>query len=153
MKKKTKKMTRRKFIKTIGGAAGAVGLSTAIPQLLRPALAKTRDHILIGRPLPITGPVAAFTQSTPWLDDMAIESINKDGGIFIKEAGKKLPLKLKIVDTESNPTKAAALASRLIMMDKVDLIYVSCTPATVDPVAGVCERLQVPCISLKLSAP
>ncbi|MEJ2100336.1 MAG: ABC transporter substrate-binding protein [Desulfobacterales bacterium] len=146
MAKKTKKMTRRKFIKTIGGAAGAVGISTAIPQLLRPALAKTRDHILIGRPLPMTGPVAAFTQSTPWLDDMAIESINKDGGIFIKEAGKKLPLKLKIVDTESNPTKAASLASRLIMMDKVDIIYVSCTPATVNPVAGVCERMKVPAI-------
>ena len=147
MKKNTKKMTRRKFIKTIGGAAGAVGISTAIPQLLRSALAKTRDHILIGRPLPITGPVAAFTQSTPWLDDLAIESINKDGGIFIKEAGEKLPLKLKIVDTESNPTKAAAMASRLITMDKVDLIYVSCTPATVSPVAGVCERMQVPSIS------
>lgn len=147
MDKKTKGMTRRKFIKTVGSAAGAVGISTAIPRLLRPALAKTRDHILIGRPLPITGPVAAFTQSTPWLDDLAIESINKEGGIFIKEAGKKLPLKLKIVDTESNPTKAASMASRLIMMDKVDLIYVSCTPATVNPVAGVCERLQVPCIS------
>jgi branched-chain amino acid transport system substrate-binding protein len=147
MEKKTNGMTRRRFIKTMGSAAGAVGISAAIPQLIRPALAKTRDHILIGRPLPITGPVAAFTQSTPWLDDLAIESINKDGGIFIKEAGKKLPLKLRIVDTESNPTKAASLASRLIMMDKVDLIYVSCTPATVNPVAGVCERMQAPCIS------
>jgi branched-chain amino acid transport system substrate-binding protein len=147
MKKKSKGITRRDFIKNVGFAAGAVGMSTALPKFIRPAAAQTKDHILIGRPLPMTGPVAAFTQSTPWLDDKAIAEINKDGGIFIKELGKKLPVKVRILDTESNPTKAAELASRLIMMDKVDIMYVSATPATVSPVAAVCERQKVPCVS------
>jgi len=52
--------------------------------------------------------------------------INKDGGIFIKELGKKLPIRIKAMDTESNPTKAAEVASKLILQDKVDLMVV-CT--------------------------
>jgi len=145
--KKLGGLTRRDFVKKVGCAAGALGMSAALPGFVRPARAAAKDHILIGRPLPTTGPVAAFTQSTPWLDNKALADINKDGGIYIKEAGKKLPVKVKILDTESNPTKAAELASRLIVMDKVDIMYVSATPATVSPVAAVCERQKMPCVS------
>jgi branched-chain amino acid transport system substrate-binding protein len=144
---KNEGMNRRDFIKKMGLTAGAVGLSVTVPKLINPAAALTRDHILMGRPLPMTGDVSAFTESSPWLDNKALEAINKDGGIYIKEAGKKLPLRVKIVDTESNPSKAAELASMLIVRDKVDLMHVSATPATVNPVAAVCERLKVPCIS------
>lgn len=147
MADKTKDLTRRKFIKQMGMAAGAVGLSATLPKLIKPAAAATKDHILMGRPLPLTGPVAAFTDSSPWLDNKALDVINKDGGIYIKEAGKKLPLKVKILDTESNPTKAAELATRLILRDKIDIMHVSATPATVNPVAGVCERQKMPSIS------
>ena len=129
-------------MKKLGMAAGAVGLSAAVSRVIKPAAAASRDHILIGRPLPLTGPVAAFTESSPWLDNKALADLNKDGGIYIKEIGKKLPLKVKIVDTQSNPTKAAELASKLIVKDKVDIMYVSATPATVNPVSAVCERLK-----------
>jgi len=148
MKKDKKKgMTRRDFIKKVGYTAGAIGVSSTFPKLLKPARAASRDHILVGRPLPITGPVAAFAESSPWLDNKALADINKDGGIYIKEFGKKLPLKVKILDTESDPTKAAELASKLILRDKIDIMYVSCTPATVSPVAGVCERFKMPSVS------
>jgi branched-chain amino acid transport system substrate-binding protein len=144
---KRKGINRRDFIKKVGYTAAGVGLSASIPKLLKPAQAATRDHILIGRPLPMTGPVSAFTTVSPWIDNKAIADINKDGGIFIKEAGKKLPVKVKIVDTESDPTKAGDIASKLILNDNVDIMYVSATPATVSPVAAVCERFKIPCIS------
>jgi len=147
MSKKMRGLTRREFLKRIGYAVGAVSVTGAVPRLVQTAEAAAKDHILIGRPLPMTGPVSAFTESSPWLDNQAIDAVNKDGGIYIKELGKKLPLKVKIVDTQSNPTKAAELASRLIVRDKVDIMYVSATPATVSPVAGVCERMKVPCVS------
>lgn len=148
MKKKARKgVTRRDFIKKAGVAAGAIGLSASFPKLIKPARAASKDHILIGRPLPMTGPVAAFAESSPWLDNRAIGQINKDGGIYIKEYGKKLPLKVKILDTESNPTKAGELGSRLILKDKIDIMYVSATPATVSPVSGVCERFKMPSVS------
>ncbi len=144
---KKRNISRRDFMKKAGYAAAAVGLSSSLPKLLKPARAAVRDHILIGRPLPVTGPVSAFTTVSPWIDNKAIADINKDGGIFIKEAGKKLPVKVKIVDTESNPTKAGDVASKLVLNDNVDIMYVSATPATVSPVAAVCERFKIPCIS------
>ncbi|MCJ7687136.1 MAG: ABC transporter substrate-binding protein [Desulfobacteraceae bacterium] len=140
-------ITRRDFIKKVGYTTGAIGISSAFPKLLRPARAASRDHILIGRPVPKTGPIAAFAESTPWLDNRALDEINRDGGIYIKEYGKKVPLKVKIMDTGSNPTKAAEIGSSLIVKDKIDMMYVSSTPATVNPVAGVCERYKVPSVS------
>ncbi len=142
-----KKLTRRDFIKKVGLTTATIGISSNIPKFLKPAHGATRDHILIGRPLPMTGPVSVFTTASPWLDNKAIADINKDGGIYIKEAGKKLPVKVKIADTESDPTKAADIASKLILNDNVDIMYVSATPATVSPVAAVCERFKVPCVS------
>jgi len=144
--KKKESISRRDFMKKVGYTAVAVGLSSSMPKVLKPARAAARDHILIGRPLPITGPVSAFTTVSPWIDDKAIADINKDGGIYIKEAGKKLPVKVKIVDTESNPTKAGDAGSKLILNDNVDIMYVSATPATVSPVAAVCERFKMPCV-------
>jgi len=147
MKKRNNKgITRRDFIKQMGYTATAVGISSSVPKLLKPARAAKRDHILVGRPIPTTGPVAAFHESTPWLDNTAIAEINKDGGIYIKELGKKLPIKVSILDTESNPTKAAELASKLVLKDKIDIMYTSSTPATGNPVAAVCERSKMPCI-------
>jgi branched-chain amino acid transport system substrate-binding protein len=141
-------LSRRDFMKKAGVTAAAVGMSSTVPGFLKPArAAAVRDHILIGRPLPMTGPVSAFTAASPWLDNKAIADMNKDGGIFIKEAGKKLPVRVKIVDTESDPTKAGDAGSKLILNDNVDIMYVSCTPATVSPVAAVCERYKVPCVS------
>jgi len=144
--KKKRDISRRDFIKKVGYTVAAVGVSSTVPKFLKPARAAVRDHILIGRPLPITGPVSAFTTVSPWIDNKAIADINKDGGIYIKEAGKKLPVRVKIMDTESDPSKAGDIGSKLILNDNVDIMYVSATPATVSPVAAVCERFKIPCV-------
>ncbi len=145
-RKGTKKqgMTRREFMKKTTIAGAALGAS----MLYRPvSAAEKRDYILIGRPNPSSGPISAFGESSPWIDERALSEINRDGGIFIKEAGKKLPVRIKLVDTESDPTKAADAASKLILQDNVDLMIVLQTPDNVNPVTAVCERYQVPCIS------
>jgi branched-chain amino acid transport system substrate-binding protein len=145
---KAKKISRRDFMKKVGKGTAAVGAAAIFPKMVKPAWGASRDHILIGRPNPSTGPIAAFGEGTPWVDDRVLAEINKDGGIYIKEYGKKVPVKIKIVDTESDPAKAAELASRLILNDKVDLMVVYHTPATVNPVTSICERHKMPCIAL-----
>jgi branched-chain amino acid transport system substrate-binding protein len=137
-------VTRRDFIKTVGVAGLAAAGGTLVPRALQAA---DRDHILIGHPTPATGPIAAFGETSAWADKVLTEEINKGGGIFIKELGKKLPVRVKALDTESNPTKAAEAATKLILQDKVDLMIVLHTPDTVNPVGATCERYQVPCIS------
>ena len=74
--------------------------------------------------------------------------MNKGGGIYVKERGKKLPIEMKIVDTESDPTKSAEVASRLIVRDKIDLMLVMYTPDIVNPVTAICERSEMPCVAL-----
>jgi len=146
--KKGKGISRRDFIKKTGIAGAALGAAALAPSIAGRALAAKRDYILIGHPNPSTGPLAGFGEASPWADNKAIEAINKQGGIYIKEYGKKVPVKLKLIDTESDPTKAGERASRLILRDKVDLMAVMHTPDTVNPVTAMCERYQMPCIAL-----
>ena len=150
MKKRSdRQVTRRQFIKKTVLAGTAIGISaTPFPRIIKSVQAAPRDYILIGRPNPSTGPIASFGEASPWVENRVTEEINKAGGFMIKEAKKKLPIRVKMVDTESNPTKAADVASKLILQDKVDLMVVYHTPDTVNPVTSMCERYQVPCISL-----
>ncbi|MCP5045540.1 MAG: ABC transporter substrate-binding protein, partial [bacterium] len=148
-KKSQGAMNRREFMKTGAIAMGAAMTSgLVLPNLVKRAEAAKRDYILIGRPNPATGPLASFGEGTPWVDERVLAEINRDGGIYIKEFGKKVPLKVKLVDTESNPTKAGEIASRLIVKDKVDLMLFYHTPDTVNPVSGMVERFKIPGISL-----
>jgi branched-chain amino acid transport system substrate-binding protein len=147
-KRSEKGFTRREFLKTTGMAGAAVGAATMVPSFVSKTYAQKRDYILIGHPNPSTGPLAGFGEASPWADEKAVDAINKAGGIFIKEYKKKVPVKFKMVDTESDPTKAAELASKLILNDKVDLMVVMHTPDTVNPVTAMCERYKMPCIGL-----
>ena len=52
------------------------------------------------------------------------------------------------MDTASDPTKAADVASKLILNDKIDIMVALHTPDTVNPVTSMCERYQVPCVAL-----
>jgi branched-chain amino acid transport system substrate-binding protein len=149
MEKKVKeKMTRRDFIKEVGKTAAAVSIASAVPALTKPARAAQRGYVLIGYTDPSTGPLAGLGAPTPWVNARVEKAIEKLGGVYIKEYGKKVPVKFKVVDTESSPTKAADVASRLILNDKIDLMLTMYTPDVVNPVSAVCERYQMPCIGV-----
>jgi branched-chain amino acid transport system substrate-binding protein len=109
---------------------------------------ESKEYILIGRVNPATGPLAGFGLGTPFIEDKAIEAVNAEGGIYIKEYDKKLPIKIIYADSESNPTKASEAASKLCLQDKVDIIIGSHTPETVSPVASSAERSGIPCVTV-----
>ncbi len=136
-------ITRRKFIKMVGTAGVAVAGTSLLPRISRAA---DRDYVLIGHPMASTGPVAPFGEAAAFADEIAAKEISDAGGIFLKDFGKKVPVKILAMDTESSPTKAAEIASKMILKDKVDIIVVASTPDTTNPVAGLCERHGVPCI-------
>ena len=145
---KRKDLSRRDFLKKVGKGTAVIAATGMMPQVAKLSLASQRDHILIGHPSSLTGPLAGLGEPTQWVNDRAVKEINRNGGIYIKEAGKKLPVKVKIVDMESNPTKAAEVASQLILKDKIDLMLVMYTPDVVNPVCGVSERFQIPTVAL-----
>jgi branched-chain amino acid transport system substrate-binding protein len=129
------------------GAQPAAPANTA-PPAANAAAGAQRDSILIGIPNPSTGPLAGFGEGSPWAENRALDAVNKDGGIMIKEANKKLPVKIKVVDTASDPTKAGEVASKLVLDDKVDMLLARHTPDTANPVSAMAERYQVPTVGV-----
>lgn len=141
--------TRREFLSKSAGAGIAAAVSATFPALTErtSAARQERNYILIGHPNPSTGALSEFGEVSPWADERAIAAANSTGGIFIKEFGKKIPVKVKVVDTQSDPVKAGKVATEMIGKDHVDMIVVMHTPDTVNPVSKVCENHGVPCVS------
>lgn len=122
-------MTRRVFVKTFIKTVLSAGVVALVCSLIPvSSWAETREYILIGHPAPMTGPIAVFGETATFIDEFAAAEINSKGGIFVKDLGKKLPIKFVTVDTESNPTKAADIASKLILKDKVDVMILQALP-------------------------
>lgn len=78
--------------------------------------AKTQEPIKIGAFFALSGPAAAIGTPTKLVAQMAVDKINKEGGINGR------PLQLVVGDTESDPAKAAAIAKKFIHEDKVAAI-------------------------------
>ena len=62
-------------------------------------------------------------------------------------AGKTRDIQIIEKDSQSDPNRAAQVASDLITSDGVDLMLVEGTPETTNPVSGQCEANGVPCVS------
>jgi branched-chain amino acid transport system substrate-binding protein len=92
---------------------------------------------------PQTGPLAPFGEA----DKFTVEQMNKlfAGGIELH--GKKVPVKIVQKDSQSSPNRAGEVANDLILKEKVDLMLVSSTPETANPVSDACELNEIPCIS------
>ena len=89
----------------------------------RPALAENeKTKILIGAHLPLSGVGSLVGAEQKWAYDRAVEDINKEGGIYVKEYDRKLPVRLVAIDDESDPIKAAEAVEQLITQIKVDLM-------------------------------
>ena len=50
------------------------------------------------------------------------DGLNRNGGVFVKGFGKKIPIKLVSYDDQSSPALAANLTNQLITVDKVDIL-------------------------------
>jgi branched-chain amino acid transport system substrate-binding protein len=99
----------------------------------------TNKPIRIGFVSPQTGPLASFGEADKFVLQGMAELMSKNLG------GRKVEIIVK--DSQSDPNRASSVAADLISKDKVDLILVSSTPATVNPVSDQCEANGVPCIS------
>jgi branched-chain amino acid transport system substrate-binding protein len=128
---------RRALIQAGGTLAGAAALG--FPSLV---LAQGRT-IKIGFVSPQTGPLAPFGEA----DKFTIEQMNKLFGGGIDIGGKKVAIQILQKDSQSNPNRAGEVANDLILKDKVDLMLVSSTPETANPVSDACELNEVPCVS------
>jgi branched-chain amino acid transport system substrate-binding protein len=85
------------------------------------AWAAQQDSVKVGAVVCLTGVRAMAGAEQNWAYEQAVADINKKGGVFVKEAGKKLPLQLVIADDKSLNDQAAAAMETLAKVHKVKL--------------------------------
>jgi branched-chain amino acid transport system substrate-binding protein len=132
--------TRRRALQL---GAGAVAAGSAVSATRLFANAQSPREIVIGYVSPQTGPLAPFGEA----DTFVLSVIRKHlaGGLSV--GGAKHPVRIVVKDSQSSSNRAGEVASDLILKDKIDLMLVSSTPETTNPVADQCELNGVPCIS------
>jgi len=130
---------RRHFVKLAAGGA----LVAASPMFARIANAAGTRTLKIGYVSPQTGPLAPFGEA----DRFIIEQMQTALKAGISINGKQYPVAIVVKDSQSNPNRAGEVANDLILKDKVDIMLVSGTPETANPVSDACEINEMPCVS------
>jgi branched-chain amino acid transport system substrate-binding protein len=111
-----------------------------------PAAFAQQCTIKIARIVPVTGALADVGKDTPWVDDNKLNPINKTGGL--KVGTQSCKIEYKIYDSKSTVAGSAEAATRAILQDKVDFLMAQGTPDTTNAPADLCERNQIPCITV-----
>jgi branched-chain amino acid transport system substrate-binding protein len=100
-----------------------------------------KKSIVIGGVRSQSGALAIFDQTAfgP-LYRMWVEEINADGGLYVEEYGKKLPIELKIYDDKSDLQTTTRLYEQLCLEEKVDLLLAPVSTAALLAVAPIAQK-------------
>src|SRR5262249_21553652 len=104
-----------------------------------------KKEIVIGATLPLTGAEARIGGFFKEGYQLAFDEVTKKGGLDV--GGKKIPVKLVLLDDTSNPATAVTLADRLINSDKVDFLLGTYATNLVEAQSTVAEQNKVPYVN------
>jgi len=126
----------------------AIGCPTTTPTTTPPTTTPpttppppTKDKIVVGMARSLSGPLAPIESSgfgpvyKAWVPE-----VNADGGIYVEEYGKKLPIELKIYDDKSDTGTCVRLTEKLILEDKVDFVWSSDSTAEIFAQASIANK-------------
>jgi branched-chain amino acid transport system substrate-binding protein len=86
-----------------------------------------KDKIVVGMSRPLSGMLAMIGDSAfKPIYETWVPMVNAEGGIYVKEYGKKLPIELVIYDDKSDVGTMTRLTEKLIVEDKVDFLWPAC---------------------------
>ena len=129
---KNKKITRRQFLKGVS-ATGALALTGALSPMeglsAEPAIKISASH-------PLTGPAAGFGRHSLWGLQVAVNRVNKEGGI----KGRKV--ELLVEDNAGKPAEAVRIMKKHVLQDKADFIIGGCSSAETLPMVPVAAELE-----------
>ena len=137
------KTTRRRFLGYGAASAGALGATMLVPAPWRAAFGQAKPY-KIGTLQPLSGPAASGGKTALVGTQMAVDRINKMGGINGR------PIELIVADYESKPDVGRRKAEKLLVEDNIDAhqggflsnVCLACMPvfgeARVVNMIGVC---------------
>ena len=134
----------------------AICMLLAVLLITFPLTAHSKDKIIIGNAIALSGPYATGAQTTqiaPY--DMWAKEVNAKGGIYVKEYGKKLPVEILRYDDKSDRGTCVRLVEKLILDDKVDLLLPPWSTGLHFAIAPIVTKYKYPVVgptvdSLKL---
>jgi ABC-type branched-subunit amino acid transport system substrate-binding protein len=157
-----KHLTRRNFIR--GAAVSGAGLvaaacgqpATPSPEpppeptkaptpvpTVAPTAAPTKDTIVVGMSRPLSGPLAVIGDSAfKPVYETWVERTNADGGVYVEEFGKQLPIELIVYDDTSDVGTMTRLTEKLILEDKVDFLWPACGTSFVFAQAPIANKYE-----------
>jgi branched-chain amino acid transport system substrate-binding protein len=141
-----RRLSRRRFLQATGVSGAALSLSgllAACKSSSGGGNSAAETTLKIGYVSPTTGSLAPFGEA----DGFILGGIRDQFAKGMTVAGKSANIQIITKDSQSDPNRAAQVASDLITSDKIDLMVVASTPETTNPVSGQCEANGVPCIS------
>ena len=103
--------------------------------------AQAGQPVKIGVVSPQTGALAVFAMADKW---WVQHSKDAAGDGIVLGDGQKHAFEFTVLDTQSDSNRAAQVAGDLITNNKVDMVFSSGTPDTVNPAADQAEALGTP---------
>lgn len=108
--------------------------------------ASAKDNMTVGFSMSLTGKYAPGAAGQMMSYQLWEEAVNKQGGIYVKKYGKKLPVKLVYYDDKSEADTAVRVYEKLITEDKVDVVLSPYGTSIHFAVAPMAERYKVPIV-------
>jgi branched-chain amino acid transport system substrate-binding protein len=111
----------------------------------------TPETIKIGGAVPLTGKHASGGNELKFGYERAVRDINATGGIYVKEYNRKIPIKLILLDDESDPTKTVSRLEKLYSVDKA-VAYAGTYASDLNAAAaGIAEKNKCPIVASAFS--
>lgn len=106
-----------------------------------PAPPAAKDKIVLGQAVSLSGTNfiihggGAMVPQTLWVED-----VNARGGIYLKDYGKQLPIEWIQYDDKSDHGTMVKLLEKLILEDKVDLLFPPCSTSWLFAAAPIANK-------------
>ena len=116
---------------------------TLLLSLVSPGTAKVvGDKIILGAAVSLSGKYSTNGEHTKNGYNMAVQRINEMGGVEVN--GKSYKFEIIYYDDESDSSRAAQLAERLIKQDGVEFMLGPYSSGLTKAIAPVTEENQIP---------
>ncbi|UCE83457.1 MAG: amino acid ABC transporter substrate-binding protein [Deltaproteobacteria bacterium] len=131
----------------------AIILLTVPSTLPAQADAEVPDVIRVGVTVSVSGKFSTEVGPFQRLCRAWVDEINRQGGIYLKKYGRKLPLKLITYDDRSEAATARRYYERLVTVDGANLLFGPYSSPLTFTASAASEQHQVPFIAICANSP
>lgn len=139
---KTQSRSRRLAVSVLSPLLALAWVAAAAPVS---AAQEAPATIKIGHAIPLTGHDAPIGEQYKLATVIAVKEVNDQGGLFIKQFNKKIPIELIQYDDEGSPAVSVRMTERLVNHDRVVAMVCGYKTTVGMQQATAIERLKMPC--------